>query len=50
MSTCKSEKALLKSQLEEANYTIKDLNAKIVHLQEEKDNLVTASTLQQKDY
>ena len=50
ISTCSSEKALLKSQLEETNDTIKDLNAKIVHLQEEKYSLVTALTLQQKDY
>ena len=50
ISTCRSEKALLKSQLEEANDTIKDLSAKIVHFQEEKDNLVMALTLQQQNY
>jgi hypothetical protein len=49
-NTCQSEKALLRSNLEEANNTIKDLKAKIMYLEQEKDNLATAMTLQQKDY
>jgi hypothetical protein len=49
-NTCQREKALLRSNLEEANNTIKDLKAKIMYLEQEKDNLATAMTLQQKDY
>ena len=48
-STCKSEKAMLRNNLEDANNTIKDLKAKIMYLEQEKDNLVTALMIQQKD-
>ena len=49
-SACQSEKAFLINKLEEANITIHDLKTKIMILEQEKDSLITALKLQQKDY
>ena len=49
-SACQNEKAFLINKLEEANITINDLKTKIMNLEQEKDSLITALKLQQKDY
>ena len=49
-SACQSERAFLTNKLEEANKTINDLRTKIMNLEQEKDSLITALKLQQKDY
>ena len=49
-SACQSERAFLTNKLEEANITINDLRTKIMNLEQEKDSLITALKLQQKDY
>ncbi|XP_028409427.1 uncharacterized protein LOC114532034 [Dendronephthya gigantea] len=50
ISACENEKVHLRNNLEKANSIIKDLNTKIINLEQEKTDLVTALTLQQNDY